>query len=498
MGGGSSVEDKRYSRLFQEGLKALHEGRFTYAEIYFDQAIEKHEGYPFWQRLDEMVEWERKGNTGKRKGEEQNEKDQWAKETKPETGGGEGAGEDGAEMDDLGGESDDTGVLVIPLDQRVFHVLEYLQLRTDISVAYLLAERYEEAHEHLQYVTSHTHVLLKCLRIARQSNMSEESGGEGGDTNPLEHVGVVERRFRAGLMGMEVEVEGILDAFEQYLRLHWFSGIANTVYIAFERFKGGQGDKKRKRELDAVVVTCETAKLELHKLVSRRAKSLTNSVLIEFLEKLINDMDSSASDSEDDGNANGGRSGGPAAKGRRKSDNREDGDKEELENFPFSARLQMLYERRLLYRGMPAPMQGAALRYLPWMDEDIRRVVPGTNYNLEIQCGMIDDRRKKQLQKKSLKHTVQKRFDFNDRVLFNKSMDEENALLLFPLLLVEADVQLELGAATKGIKALHMVEKLSTQLYGRQSLEQQSLMRRVLETRKRGGALFMMFDDQLN
>nr|CCD12763.1 unnamed protein product [Trypanosoma congolense IL3000] len=487
MGGGASVVDKRYSRLFQEGLRALNEGRYTYAEIYFGQATERHEGFSFWQRLEEMADWEKKGNKNKRKAEDQAEKKDLDKDKLV----GDGKNADANEMSALGDDSDDSGILVIPLDQRAFHMLEYLELRMDIAVAYMEAERYEEAQEHFQYVTTHTHMLSRCLRLARQTNTTEGTGNDFGDQNPLEQVGnFLNRRGRDLGMAGDVEMEGVLDALEQYLRLHWFSSIANTMYIAFERFKGGQGDKKRKRELDAVILLCGTAKREMLKVVSRRSKSLTNTVLMDYLDTLVNDLDSGSCDSEDDNRAN--KKNGNESKSGKGASGREGDD---LENFPFTVRLQMVYERRFLYRSMPAPMQGAALRYLSWMDEDIRRVVPGTNYNLEIQCGMIDERRKKQLQKKSLKHTAQKRFDFNDKVVFNKSMDEENALLLFPLLLVEADVQLELGAATKGIQALDMVEKLSSQLYGRDSLEKHSLMRRVLETRKRGGALFMMFED---
>ncbi|RNC43283.1 sodium stibogluconate resistance protein, partial [Trypanosoma cruzi] len=66
MGNGASVGENRHSQLFQQGYKSLQEGRYTYAEIYYDQAIERHEGHSFWTRLDDLIEWERRDKAGQK------------------------------------------------------------------------------------------------------------------------------------------------------------------------------------------------------------------------------------------------------------------------------------------------------------------------------------------------------------------------------------------------------------------------------------------------
>ncbi|KEG08030.1 sodium stibogluconate resistance protein [Trypanosoma grayi] len=514
MGSGASAEVHMHSRLYQEGYKSLQEGRYTYAEIYYDQAIEKHEGHVFWSRLDVGVEWERKSGKADRKkadGKGQPEaqaappviKEVKKPENAPEkpTEDAEG-GDEGDEQNEAGGEGEDekTGYLEIPVDSRLIQVLDYLLLRADIADSYMAAGRLDEASPHVDYIATHTQTFMRCLQSARDFAMGDD--GEDGD-NPLRGNGQQHRRQRLGmLMGGDMERESILDCLDQHLRLHWVSSLANSVYIAFEKFKGGQGEKKRKKELDAAVVTCMKAEEALYHYAQRRAKSLTNAVVLNFLEVILEEMEASSSTTS----APDERSVSSRSKLRVNNLFDDGGDKGESKSgigavasdadpYPITPRLQVLHDRRILCRSVPAPQQAPALRRVPWVDEEIRRVVPGTNYYLEIQCGMVDEKRKKQLQKRSLKFVTQKRVDYNDRVQLGKSFDEENALLLFPVLLIQADVQLELGAATKGIQALDLVENLATQLYGVDSLEWQSLMRRVLESRKRGVSMFMMFED---
>ncbi|ORC85300.1 sodium stibogluconate resistance protein [Trypanosoma theileri] len=532
MGSGASAEEHRHSRLFREGYKALLEGRYTYAEIYYDQAIERHEGHAFWSRIDNFIEWERKPDKGERKKvdgknessttappsrdeqqsssqqeqEEKKEEDDVIKPTDEEMSDGEGK-----EMEEQ------SNVLEFPLDGRLITVLEYLQLRADIADSYMLAGRLEEAAPHVDYISIHTEAAMRCLQIARDKAAGEENNG--GNANPLDNLnaGGNQRRPRLGMMTEDPERDSILDCLDQHLRLHWVSSTANGVYIAFERFRGGQGEKKRKKELDAAVLTCLRVEEALFNFARRRAKSLTNAVVLSFLEALIEDLDADSSCSSEPEERNSKRTksknklrGGSVDETPNKGNNTSVSNNKSMGNRsmadasvmepkeavnPMIIRLQILPDRKMMCRSVPAPQQGAALRHVPWMDEEIRRVVPGTNYHLEIQCGMVDDKRKKQLQKRALKFIVQTKCDYNDRVLLGKSFDEENALLLFPVLLIQADVQLELGAATKGIQALDLVDKLATQLYGMESLERQSLMRRVTECRKRGGALFMMFED---
>ncbi|CCD19514.1 hypothetical protein ERJ75_000831200 [Trypanosoma vivax] len=489
MGSGTSAAQNRHSFLFYEGLNALQDGRLTYAEIYYEQAIEKHEGYLFWQRLDALEAWEREANKHDKKSARDKDKEAPKQSEAEEKEGDNVSADNNSEGEEAG---NDASVLIIPLDNRVQHVLSYLELRTDIALSYLSIERLEEAEAHFEYITSRTMTLMKCLDQARNSG---NTGGGEDDEDELgdDSVSVHHQQNNAHGGVNDSEIATVLDCFEQFLRLHWVSAIANSIYIVFERFKGGQGDKKRKRELDAVIDTCSVAQTELYNVANRRATTLTNAAVLEHLEKIIRDIDGGSSAVTEDGqNARGGKKNEGGADRAATA-----GGESAAKSPPFIALLQMLPDRRLLYREMPAPMLAATLRYVPWMDPGIRRVIPGTNYHLELGAGVIDEKRVKKMQKKILKQSSQKRFDYGDTVIFKKSVDEENALLLFPILLIEADVQLELGAATKGIHALDTVEKLATQLYGAESMERDSLMQRVTETRKRGGALFMMFEDQL-
>ncbi|RNC37534.1 sodium stibogluconate resistance protein [Trypanosoma cruzi] len=306
------------------------------------------------------------------------------------------------------------------------------------------------------------------------------------------------------MMVSDVERDSILDCFEQFLRMHWVSAMANSVFIVSERFKKGKSEKKHKKELDTAVVACAKIQEELYNVAKRRARSLSNSVVLSFLEGIMEELDAESSTTsitnERMGTANGKTRTNTLfeEQNNRSTGNRSANEIDMLtdrDECPIKVHLQMVYDRRSLCREVPAPQQAPTLRYITWIDDEIRRVVPGTNYNLEIQCGMVDEKRKKQLQKRSLKFAAQRNCNYNDRVLLGKSFDEENALLLFPVFLIQADVQFELGAATKGINALDIVDKLSTQLYGVGSLERQSIMRSVMESRKRGGSLFMMFED---
>lgn len=517
------MEEKRHSRLFQEGYKALQEGRYTYAEIYYDQAIEKHEGHSFWLLFDELIDTKKKSKEDKKKEESKEKSDASASDaesaklnrankdtTNPAS---EECSEDGegnnVDEDKCASIPD---VIYFPLDNKLEEVLEYIQLRTDIANSYLVANCYDEAAPHMDFIFSHTEAVIKHVKIAREN---EDNYDDVELSNPLENnIECPEmnqqnlnapggRRQRTGMFVVsDLEKESILDCVEQHLRLHWVSSFVNSVYIMLERYKGTQGEKKRKKELDSAVVACMRVLEELANVSRRRSKSLTNAVVLSFLESLIEQMDSESSVTSAPDNQNGSRLGGPrvntlfdknqAAPNDNMSgcETNDGGDQEQAK-----LRLQRLHDRRTISRAVPAPQMGASLRYVSWMDDEIRRVVPGTNYHLEIQCGMIDDKRKKQLQKKSLKFLAKKKYDYNDRVNLGKCIDEENALLLFAVLLIQADVQLELGAATKGIQSLDLVDKLATQLYGVESMERQSLMRRVMESRRRGGALFMMFED---
>lgn len=521
MGGGSSVQEKRHSRLFQEGYKALQEGRYTYAEIYYDQAIEKHDGHSFWLLFDDLIDTKKKSKGDKKKEDTKEKNDISAVESntgkancsiKDNSNPASDAGsEDGEKNVDEDKAEPTVDIIRIPLDSKLQEVLEYIQLRTDIANSYLDAKCFEEATPHMDFIFSHTEAVIKHMKIARENALNDEDDVE--PANPLEnnmassgdinHTNAGQnRRQRLGLFVVsDFEKESILDCVEQHLRVHWLSSFVNSVYIMLERFKGTQGDKKRKKELDSAVVTCMKVLEELTNVCRRRSKSLTNAVVLSFLETLIEQMDSDSSTASIPANQNGSKMGPRVNTLFDKSqtaanDNGSGCDQDDLRySHQIQVRLQPLQDRRAFCRDVPAPQQGASLRYIGWMDDEIRRVVPGTNYHLEIQCGMIDEKRKKQLQKKSLKFMVQKKYDYNDRVMLAKCIDEENALLLFAVLLIQADVQLELGAATKGIQSLDIVDKLATQLYGMESLERQSLMRRVMESRRRGGALFMMFED---
>ncbi|KAH9586737.1 hypothetical protein LSM04_008839 [Trypanosoma melophagium] len=541
MGAGASTEERRHSRLFCEGYKALLEGRYTYADIYYDQAIERHEGHAFWSRLENFVEWERKANKGDRKKADgksnegsttvapSRDEEQAPSPQQQQDQGDKKDGDDVVKPVDgemVEGEENEmeekSNVLEFPLDNRLITVLEYLQLRADIADSYMVAGLLEEAAPHVDYIAIHTDAAMRCLQMARDQANSDDNNG--GNDNPLDNNNNngVPRRMRFGMMAEDPERDAILDCLDQHLRLHWVSSTVNGVYIALERFRRGQGDKKRKKELDAAVITCLRVEEALFHYARRRARSLTNAVVLNFLEALIEDMDGDSSSSSEPEERIGKRKkskgkvhGSTVADNTSKSNNtgvnndnnnKSMGDRsltdavggvggDQREGNAMIIRLQLLPDRRMMCRSVPAPQQGAALRHVPWMDDEIRRVVPGTNFNLEIQCGMVDDKRRKQLQRRALKFIAQNKCDYNDRVLLGKSFDEENALLLFPVLLIQADVQLELGAATKGIQALDVVDNLATQLYGMESVERQSLMRRVMESRRRGGALFMMFED---
>ncbi|RNF25125.1 sodium stibogluconate resistance protein [Trypanosoma conorhini] len=518
MGSGASTAETAHSRLYQEGYRSLQEGRYTYAEIYYDQAIEKHEGHYFWTRLDELIDWEQRRQNKLEPNKSEVKKKGQAQEEAAEEGAypdvTKDTMKDGSELDvemaDSGG-ADAAGGIEIPLDSRLEVILEYLQLRADVADSYMAATRYEEATPHLDFITSHTRIFVQFLRLARES-ASEARDEENGASNPLEMgggaaggaAGNVRSRLGA-LMGNDLERESVLDCLEQHLRLHWVSAMANGVFVSSERFKEGRGEKKRKKDLDVAVVACSKVYQELYKVALRRAKSLTNTVVLNFLEAVMEDLDAESSTTSIT------NEGPPAAKNKPRVNNFFDDAEtkslcnkangaldmvlEDGEECPIKVYLQMIHDRRSLCRVVPAPQQAAALRYISWIDEDIHRVVPGTNYHLEIQCGMVDEKQKKQLQKRSMKFVAQRHCNYNDRVLLGKSFDEENALLLFPVFLIRADVQFQLGAATKGIKDLELVEKLSTQLYGMDSLERQSIMRSVMESRKRGGSLFMMFED---
>lgn len=517
MGSGSSVQDTRHSRLFQEGFKALQEGRYTYAEIYYDQAIERHEGHGFWSLFDDLIDKEKKTKTERKKedGKEKNDASGDADGGRSHRDTSKQASEEGSEEgegrnSEVGRGDFDSDFIEIPLDDRLEDVLEYIELRTDIANSYLEAGRFEDASPHMDFISSHTQAVIKYIKIARENAAADDeeldpvnpfdSNVMGSGENALAgNTAPGHRRGRMGmLVGSDVEQDTILDCMEQHLRLHWVSSQANSVYILLERYKGTQGDKKRKKELDGAVVTCLKVLEELNVVARRRAKSLTNAVVLGFLEGLIEEMDADSSstsvtDTRNNSSRLDARSNAPERNQSNNNDNAEGNDGKDPNSI--RVRLQKVQERRSLCHSVPAPQQGASLRYISWLDDDIHRVIPGTNYHLEIQCGMVDEKRKKQLQKRSMKFVAHKRFDFNDRVLLGKCFDEENALLLFPVLLIQADVQLELGAATKGIQALDLVDKLATQLYGVDSVERVSLMRRVMESRRRGGALFMMFED---
>ncbi|EKF39124.1 hypothetical protein MOQ_000656 [Trypanosoma cruzi marinkellei] len=515
MGNGASVEENRHSQLFQQGYRSLQEGRYTYAEIYYDQAIERHEGHPFWIRLDDLIEWERRGKVG------QKGTDAKMKQTNRDGGQEEAAfpevkkdslkdeNEVNIEMGDAAGVGG-SGKIEIPLDSRLAEVVDYLVLRADIADSYMAAGRYEEATPHMDFISSHTRVMLKFLQIARMTKAEESADSP----NPLEgstaegggnHAGGGNRRAHQGFMMVsDMERESIIDCFEQFLRMHWVSSMANSVYIVSERFKKGKSEKKHKKELDTAVVTCAKIQEELYNVAKRRARSLSNSVVLSFLESVMEELDAESSTTSITNERVSTAKGKTRTntlfedQGNKSTGNRSLNELEmlvERDECPIKVQLQMVYDRRSLCREVPAPQQAPTLRYITWIDDEIRRVVPGTNYNLEIQCGMVDEKRKKQLQKRSLKFATQRNCNYNDRVLLGKSFDEENALLLFPVFLIQADVQFELGAATKGINALDIVDKLSTQLYGVESLERHSIMRSVMESRKRGGSLFMMFED---
>ncbi|RNF02773.1 sodium stibogluconate resistance protein [Trypanosoma rangeli] len=520
MGTGASAINSCHSRLYQEGYKSLLEGRYTYAEIYYDQAIEKHEGHYFWTSLGGLIDWERrrKHTLGQNKSDTKQRKELPQDEVTEEGAYPEVVkkADDDNELDvemEEAGASEPRGI-EIPLDSRLEAILEYIQLRSDIVDSYLMASRYEEAAAHLDVIISHTRVFVQFLRYARETEV-EVSSEDNTTNNPLEMGAGVGGAANGGgenirlrlnaLIGNDLERESILDCLEQYLRLHWASAMANSVYASSERFKEGKGEKKRKKDLDAAVLACSKVHQELYNVALRRAKSLTNTVVLNFIEAAMEDMDAESTTTSITSENYTNSKGKPRVNTFfDNSDNKQIQNKnngildlvmKRGEECPIKVSLQKMHERRSLCREVPAPQQASTLRYISWIDDDIRRVVPSTNYHLEIQCGMVDEKQKKQLQKRSLKFVAQKHCNYNDRVLLGKSFDEENALLLFPVFLIQADVQFQLGAATKGIKNLELVEKLSTQLYGIDSVERQSIMRSVMESRKRGGSLFMMFED---
>ncbi|KAK7201913.1 hypothetical protein NESM_000258900 [Novymonas esmeraldas] len=200
-------EGQGHPAHYYRGVAAAKEARFTVAELYFVQALQKHPGRDFWNLLMSNVirenvtsptetaargsEYAAHGIGGRaRQQQEQSsertdgERSRGTSRGRAETTAGYSSASEHADQSSAAEEEEAVHEVFLPLDERIHDILDFFRMLADIALIYLellAATRHKEkvlslASRYCILTISHTQVLLHCLTLWKEEQALDGRG----------------------------------------------------------------------------------------------------------------------------------------------------------------------------------------------------------------------------------------------------------------------------------------------------------------------------------